>query len=115
MRVRYSRCPGLHAGVREYVVRTQEKPRGRWAHRGIVFGFGARSSQWAALGDGARAWTRYRSTRAGAVADMLAGRTFLDVAELAGGSRAAAGRQGLFPWRPALRSPPRFAIRPFIG
>jgi len=80
MRVRYSRCPGLDAGVRDYVVRTQERPRGRWARRGLVSRYGP--DYWAALGDGARAWTCYRATRAGAVADMLAGRTFPD----AGGS-----------------------------
>jgi hypothetical protein len=78
MRVRYSRRPGQDADGRDYEVRTQERPRARWVRRGLVSGFGARNSQWAALGDDAPAWTRYRATRAAAVADMLAGRTFLD-------------------------------------
>ena len=78
MKVRYSRHADQGKSVRDYDVRTQDKPRGRWAHRGVVSAFGARNSQWAALGSDARAWTSYRPTRTLAVADMLAGRTFQD-------------------------------------
>lgn len=76
MRVRYSRQPaGADKSLRDYDVRTQDKPRGRWTHRGLVSSFGP---SWAALGTSATAWTAYRATRAAAVADLLAGRTFLD-------------------------------------
>lgn len=74
MKVRYSRRPaGQDRSLRDYDVRTQDKPRARWVHRGLVSSYGP---EWAALGDGACAWTCYRATRAEAVADMLAGRTF---------------------------------------
>jgi hypothetical protein len=78
MRVRYRRVYHLSQDrrVRDYLVRTQDKPRGRWAVRGLVSGFGPGPRPWMALGDGAAAWTRYRATRAAAVADMLAGRTW---------------------------------------
>jgi hypothetical protein len=75
MKVRYSRRTDQAGDVRDYDVRTQDKPRGRWTHRGLVSGFGP---SWAALGDSAPAWTSYRATRDKAVADMLAGRTFQD-------------------------------------
>lgn len=80
MRVRYSRQAGQDASVRDYDVRTQEKPRARWVHQGVVSAFGERNSDWAALGTSATAWTSYRATRTAAVADMLAGRTFQDAA-----------------------------------
>ncbi len=76
MKVRYSRQPaGTDKSLRDYDVRTQDKPRARWVHRGVVSSFGP---DWAALGTDACAWTAYRATRAAAVADMLAGRTYQD-------------------------------------
>ncbi|MBO0817532.1 MAG: hypothetical protein J2P30_20580 [Actinobacteria bacterium] len=59
-----------------YDVEFQDHPRGRWRHVGRVARYGERD--WAALGDGAHAWTSYHHTRQAAVTDMLAGRTFLD-------------------------------------
>lgn len=70
-----------------YDVQIQDQPRGRWRHVGRVARFGA--GDWAALGEGAPAWTAYHPTRQAAVADMLAGRTFLDQSADAAASRAA--------------------------
>lgn len=78
MKIRYRREASRGGNARDYQVRTQEAPRGRWVYRGIVSGFGSGPTDWAALGDGAAAWTAYRPTRSAAVADMLAGRTFKD-------------------------------------
>ena len=75
MRVRYSRINGQAAAGRDYTVRVQAKPRGKWTVIGRVTAFGP---VWAALGVNAEAWTAYKDTRAAAVADMLDGRTFLD-------------------------------------
>jgi hypothetical protein len=75
MRIRYRLRPATAAGVPDYDVLTQERPRARWHQAGMVSRYGR---SWAALGTDASAWTRYRATRSQAVADMLAGRTFLD-------------------------------------
>jgi hypothetical protein len=83
MRIRYSRTDKqTDKRVRDYSVRTQDKPRGRWAVRGVVTATDScvreTDTDWTALGVNASAWTARRRTRAAAVADMLAGRTFLD-------------------------------------
>lgn len=75
-RVRYQVAGTVSNGA-DYTVTTQDTPRARWHKVGMVSRFGAGSgAQWAALGAGADAWTRYRHTRDEAVADMLAGLTF---------------------------------------
>lgn len=76
MKIRYCRRTGQVAAVRDYDVRVQGKPRGRWVTAGMVSGFGS-GGTWAALGASANAWTAYRTTRSEAVRDMLAGRTYL--------------------------------------
>ncbi|MBO0820634.1 MAG: hypothetical protein J2P26_07255 [Nocardiopsaceae bacterium] len=68
----WSRDPGWPV----YDVDVQDRPRAQWQYAGRVARYGERD--WAALGDGAQAWTAYHPTRQAAVADMLAGRTFLD-------------------------------------
>ena len=75
MKIRYRRT-GSNPAVRDYMVQTQDRPRGRWATAGMVSRFGP--GTWAALGADACAWTSYRASRAEAVRDMLAGRTFHD-------------------------------------
>lgn len=76
MKIRYRLRPATAPEVRDYDVLTQERPRARWQQAGMVSRFG--DGSWAALGTDASAWTRYRARRGQAVADMLAGRTFLD-------------------------------------
>ena len=74
MKIRYRRAGS--GPDRDYTVQTQDRPRGRWVAAGMVSRFGP--GAWAGLGAGATAWTSYRPSRAAAVRDMLAGRTFYD-------------------------------------
>lgn len=78
MRTRFQQRKGEHMTPRDYTVLTQDKPRGRWKVAGWVSGFGPGPGGWAALGDGANAWTAFRPSRGEAVRDMLAGRTHLN-------------------------------------
>ncbi len=78
-----------------YDVQVQDEHRGRWRHVGRVARFG--QGDWAALGAKAPAWTTYHPTRHAAVAEMLAGRTFLDRMREGPGTRPGdvAGRPGM--------------------
>jgi hypothetical protein len=75
-RIRFRRREDYQPEDRNYDVRTQDKPRGRWQEAGRVVGLGAPPVQWAALGTEADAWTNWMPTRQAAAEEMLDGHTF---------------------------------------
>lgn len=78
MRFRYRQREASKPGDRQYDVRAQEAPRGRWQDLGWVMGLSHEGgpASWAGLRNGADAWTEWHDTRQAAADDMAAGRTF---------------------------------------